>query len=333
MSERGRQLKIGIFVLVAVAMAAAGLLALGVRRGLERTLDFETYFPGSVGGLLVGSAVNLRGVRVGQVTSIGFSWIEYPGGQPDCVVVHFSVRESLRPAGTGSEALDPAVANGLRALIETEGFTGVSHLALEDVGPRKNPPLAYSWKARTTVIPSAPSQFNRLLSSAETTLNQLEKVDVDRLMVNLDQVLRAADAALENFAQLDVAGISRRMNQSLENANAAALEVRSLANAAALEVRSLANDTRQSLAQMHLDALVKDAGALIVSARETEAKLDRLVDRAAGIDVHEINQTLASARRAAQHLDDAAEELRRYPAGFLFGDAPPRVRGLDEEKR
>ncbi|TME44294.1 MAG: MCE family protein, partial [Chloroflexi bacterium] len=284
--------------------------------------DFETYFPGSVGGLLVGSAVNLRGVRVGQVTSIGFSWIEYPGGQPDCVVVHFSVRESLRPAGTGSEALDPAVANGLRALIETEGFTGVSHLALEDVGPRKNPPLAYSWKARTTVIPSAPSQFNRLLSSAETTLNQLEKVDVDRLMVNLDQVLRAADAALENFAQLDVAGISRRMNQSLENANAAALEV-----------RSLANDTRQSLAQMHLDALVKDAGALIVSARETEAKLDRLVDRAAGIDVHEINQTLASARRAAQHLDDAAEELRRYPAGFLFGDAPPRVRGLDEEKR
>jgi len=322
MSERGRQLKIGIFVLVAVAMAAAGLLALGVRRGLERTLDFETYFPGSVGGLLVGSAVNLRGVRVGQVTSIGFSWIEYPGGQPDCVVVHFSVRESLRPAGTGSEALDPAVANGLRALIETEGFTGVSHLALEDVGPRKNPPLAYSWKARTTVIPSAPSQFNRLLSSAETTLNQLEKVDVDRLMVNLDQVLRAADAALENFAQLDVAGISRRMNQSLENANAAALEV-----------RSLANDTRQSLAQMHLDALVKDAGALIVSARETEAKLDRLVDRAAAIDVHEINQTLASARRAAQHLDDAAEELRRYPAGFLFGDAPPRVRGLDEEKR
>ena len=317
MSERGRQLKIGIFVLVAVAMAAAGLLALGVRRGLERTLDFETYFPGSVGGLLVGSAVNLRGVRVGQ-----FSWIEYPGGQPDCVVVHFSVRESLRPAGTGSEALDPAVANGLRALIETEGFTGVSHLALEDVGPRKNPPLAYSWKARTTVIPSAPSQFNRLLSSAETTLNQLEKVDVDRLMVNLDQVLRAADAALENFAQLDVAGISRRMNQSLENANAAALEV-----------RSLANDTRQSLAQMHLDALVKDAGALIVSARETEAKLDRLVDRAAAIDVHEINQTLASARRAAQHLDDAAEELRRYPAGFLFGDAPPRVRGLDEEKR
>jgi paraquat-inducible protein B len=322
MSERGRQLKIGIFVLVAVAMAAAGLLALGVRRGLERTLDFETYFPGSVGGLLVGSAVNLRGVRVGQVTSIGFSWIEYPGGQPDCVVVHFSVRESLRPAGTGSEALDPAMANRLRALIETEGFTGVSHLALEDVDPRKNPPLAYSWKARTTVIPSAPSQFNRLLSSAETTLNQLEKVDVDRLMVNLDQVLRAADAALENFAQLDVAGISRRMNQSLENANAAALEV-----------RSLANDTRQSLAQMHLDALVKDAGALVMSARQTEAKLDRLVDRAAGIDVREINQTLASARRAAQHLDDAAEELRRYPAGFLFGDAPPGVRGLDEEKR
>ena len=61
--------------------------------------------------------------------------------------------------------------------------------------------------------------------------------------------------------------------------------------------------------------------------------IDRLVDRFSAVDVRQMNETIASARRAAQHLDDAAEELRRYPAGFLFGEAPPRIRGLDEEKR
>jgi phospholipid/cholesterol/gamma-HCH transport system substrate-binding protein len=322
MSERTRQLKIGIFVLAALGIAAALLFALGIRRGLEKTLAFETYFPRSVSGLLVGSPVTLKGVRVGEVTAIGFSWIEYPGGRPVSVIVHFSVKESLRPAGSADSAdLDAAVAGGLRAIIETEGFTGVAHLALEDVEPEKNPPLRYTWKPRTPVIPSAPSQLSQLFSSASTTLNQLEKVDVDRLVNSVDRLLQTADKTLQNLTQFDAKGVSRGLNQTLASASSAALEL-----------RALASDTRRAVADMHLDALGRDADALVLAAGETNAKLDRLVDRFSAVDVRQVNETIASARRAAQHLDDAAEELKRYPAGFLFGDAPPRVHALDEER-
>ena len=320
MSERTRQLKIGTFVLVGLGIVAVGLLALGLRRGLERTLAFETYFPGSVGGLLVGSPVQLKGVRVGEVTAIGFSWIEYPGGRPLCVVVHFSVKESLRPADRAE--LDAAIAQGLRAIIETEGFTGVAHLALEDVDPVKSPPLRYTWKPRTPVIPSAPSQLNRLLSSAATTLNQLERVDVERLVSSVDRVLQTADRTLQNFAEFDARELSRRLNRALASADAAAVEL-----------GGVASDARRALAGMHLDALGQNAGALVLAAAESNAKLERLLDRLSTLDVHELNETVASARRAAQHLDDAVEELRRYPAGFLFGDAPPQIRGFNEEKR
>jgi len=322
MSERTRQLKIGIFVLVAVVIAAAGLLALGVRRGLEKTLRFETYFRGSVSGLLVGSPVTLKGVRVGAVTAIGFSWIEYPGGRPACVIVHFSVKESLRPSGPESADLDAAIADGLRAIIETEGFTGVAHLALEYVEAEKNPLLPHTWKPRTPVIPSAPSQLSQLFSSASTTLNQLERVDVARLVDSVDRLLQTADKTLQNLAQFDAKGLSRGLNQTLASANSAALEL-----------GALARDTRRAVADMHLDALGRDADALVLAAGETNGKIDRLVDRFSAVDVRQVNETIASARRAAQHLDDAAEELRRYPAGFLFGEAPPRIRGLDEEKR
>ncbi len=322
MSERTRQLKIGIFVLVALGVAAAGLFTLGIRRGLERTLTFETYFPGSVSGLLVGSPVTLKGVRVGEVTAIGFSWIEYPGGRPACVIVHFSVKESLRPAGPDPAELDGAVADGLRAIIETEGFTGVAHLALEDVETEKNPPLRYTWKPRTPVIPSAPSQLSQLFSSASTTLNQLERLDVDRLVHSLDHLLQTADKALQNLAQFDAKGVSRSLNRTLGSANSAALEL-----------GALASDTRRAVADMHPGALGRDAAALVLAAGETNAKIERLVDRFSAVDVRQVNETIASARRAAQHLDDAAEELRRYPAGFLFGEAPPPIGDLDEEKR
>jgi ABC-type transporter Mla subunit MlaD len=317
MSERARQLKIGAFVLVGVAVAVAGVLSLGVRSKLERTATLETYVTGNVGGLVVGSPVKLKGVRVGEVTAMGFSWREYPGGEPSCVVVHFKVKEDLRPAD-----LDAAVKRGLRAIIEAEGITGVSHLSLDEVDPEKNPPVHHSWMPRSPVIPSAPSAFTQMLSSAATTLGQLQQLDVERLVSATERILQTADRALERLAELDVKGVSHRLNRTLDSTSAAALEF-----------RALASDSRRSVDALHLDALGQHADHLLASAEETNAKLERLLDRLSAVDVRGVNETLASARRAADHLDESVEEMRRYPPGFLFGEAPPRIGGLEEEKR
>src|SRR5699024_10296124 len=62
--------KLGLFVVAALAIALATVVALGLRR-LNRAADpLVTYFDESVQGLDVGSPVKFRGVTLGNVQSI-----------------------------------------------------------------------------------------------------------------------------------------------------------------------------------------------------------------------------------------------------------------------
>ena len=87
MSEKANQLRIGIFVVLGVAILLAALFLFGIRSAFQPTYTLETYVPTDVEGLSVGSVVKLRGVAVGKVTEIGFSWNMYEVVQPAVVVV------------------------------------------------------------------------------------------------------------------------------------------------------------------------------------------------------------------------------------------------------
>ncbi len=86
MSEKASQFRIGVFVSVGAAILLTGLFVFGIRTAFQPTYMFETYSTDNVEGLSVGSIVTLRGVPVGKVTEIGFSWNMYEVGQPACVV-------------------------------------------------------------------------------------------------------------------------------------------------------------------------------------------------------------------------------------------------------
>ena len=77
MSTTTNHFKLGLFTLCGLAILIAAVLAFGARSYFEPTSLFETYIPGDVTGLAVGSAVELRGVDVGKVKRISFSWSEY----------------------------------------------------------------------------------------------------------------------------------------------------------------------------------------------------------------------------------------------------------------
>ena len=63
MSEKASQFRIGLFVVLGVAIVLAGLFVFGIRSAFQPTYMFETYTTGDVDGLTVGSVVKLRGVR------------------------------------------------------------------------------------------------------------------------------------------------------------------------------------------------------------------------------------------------------------------------------
>jgi paraquat-inducible protein B len=67
MSAKVNNIRIGIFVLIALFLFIAGLLAFGARSYFAVKSTYETAIVGEVTGLSIGSGVLFRGVPIGKV--------------------------------------------------------------------------------------------------------------------------------------------------------------------------------------------------------------------------------------------------------------------------
>ena len=96
------------------------------------------------------------------------------------------------------------------------------------------------------------------------------------------------------------------------------------------EVRGLAEDARKTLQAMQLETVGADADRLL---NDLDSRLAILIEKLNGVDVRALNDTFAGTRDAARNLNDALEELKTHPSGFLFGGAPPPASGLSKEDK
>jgi paraquat-inducible protein B len=312
--------KLGLFVIGGVTLAVVALLAFGLRRRLQPKVGFETYVTDSVGRLRAGSVVKLNGVNVGEVTSLEFSWNEYPGGMPACVVVHFDVVARALPR-SAQTFLDEAVPRGLRAVVDTEGITGMTVLALTNVDPAENPPLQVSWTPRRPVVPSAPSEVDRIIRSVRTTLASVQRIDFERIGAQLDGLLAAANATLRQLDRLDVQRLSGALSASADRIGAASDDI-----------GALAREARAAVHGMQLDALGRDAGGLVASLRDTNARLQLLLDRLSDVDARDLHETLDGVHEAVRGLNEVIAQLQGYPSGFFLGGAPPPARSVERSR-
>lgn len=317
MSAKANQFRIGIFVVAGVGILAVALFLFGIRGTFEPMYRFETYVTGDVAGLSKGSAVKLRGVAVGKVKEIGFSWRLYGDAPPRCVVVRFEVEEKVSPFPPESDLeaeVRRVVENGFRAIVQSEGITGSSVLALKTVDPKIYPPLAVPWKPRDIYIPSAPSQFGQILDSLDRTLANLAALDLGKIGASADRALNSADATIRKLGELDLPALSRDVNR-----------VTADASTAVREFQGLASDARKTLQALQLERVGADADRLV---NNLNSQLQVLIARLNAVDVPALNDTLAGTREAARNLNDALEALKTHPSGFLFGAAPAPFSGL-----
>jgi hypothetical protein len=316
MSVKANQYRIGIFVAIGIAILVAALFLFGIRSALEPTYGFETYVTGDVAGLSKGADVKLRGVLVGKVTEIGFSWKLYGNVRPRCVVVRFKIKSSVSPVPEGETEAEVhrLVESGFRAIIQPEGITGSSIVALRTLDPKLYPPLVVPWTPRYYYIPSAPSQIGQILASLERTLANIATLDLGKIGASADRVLNSADVTLRKLGELDVPGISRNVNR-----------VAADASAAVKEYQGLAADARQTLQALKLERVGADTSRLV---NNLDSQLRVLITKLNAVDVPALNDTLAGTREAARNLNDALEALRAHPSGFLFGAAPAPAAGL-----
>ena len=318
MSQPVNNFKIGLFTLAGLALLLLGLVAFGLRSYLRPVTMYETYIPGDVAGLTVGSAVELRGVAVGKVSRIAFSWIEYKPTYPTYVVVQFDMRNDISPgsiSGAQNALLEDAIRRGLRARIKGRGVTGTSILSIEFVNPDANPPITVPWTPTYTYIPSAPGQLMEIFDAADKVLHNLQNLDLAGINQHVQYDLKSAGNLLDKAGQIDFNALGTNLTGLLT-------EVRG----SNTRLKALLSDTDDTVKHAQLEKLSADLDALTGQLQDAVGRLEPGV---ANVDFDALNQTILNAQQTLRDLDDAVTTLKRYPSGFILGKPPTPVKQVE----
>ena len=219
--------RLGAFVLAAIGVLIAVILIFGGGKFFQKSFMVETYVKQSVTGLDAGAAVRFRGVKIGQVTSIGLSGDIYERDLPfherrQYVVVRMQIFGDK----VNADQIAEFVKNHLRARIKSMGITGVNYVEFDFVASAADsPPLPYSWKPEYPVIPSLPNQADEIISGIQKLISALNDMNIDGTQKKLDALLgnlnvlmvgngKGNEGVIESVNQLNV--IMARINKATD---------------------------------------------------------------------------------------------------------------------
>jgi ABC-type transporter Mla subunit MlaD len=314
MSDQARNVRVGAFVLGGIGLALGCVLLLGAGSLFERPVVVETVFDESVAGLSVGSAVYLRGVKLGEVSAIGFVGDYYdvsasanPITAAGWVLVRMEIGRG-RYEARGQEGLSELIRRGLRLQLSPVGITGITIVQADFLDPERYPPLEASWQPENVYVPSAPSTITQLSTAADRLMTRIDKLDVERLLTNLDTLLVNVNEVVE---RADVEGVQRSLSALLDDVRLTSSELRGQVKQAGFG--DLNAEARKSLAQLNA-ALTRVQQLVDTGSEELGAAFDNL-------------------RVTSENLRDASETARSYPSLILFGQPPPAKPAQASEKR
>jgi len=351
-SQKANYFKLGLFVIGALVSGVVVLLVIGSGRWFERKITIETYFNESVQGLDIGSKIKFKGVVIGEVTKISFTYVVYQQDLPTLQRARYVLVESqIQPRLVGGRAAagdltEPAnakmeVERGLRIRLTPQGITGTSYLELDYVDPPP-PPLPVAWTPNNVYIPSAPSTVAQFVNSASEIIERLHKLDIEGTLANLNKLMLTTN---DRLAAVDTKGLSDRAVKTLDRmdqtlANLDTKKITTEGAALLTELRSTNNELKTLLANPAWQKLPEDASQAVNKVRElvsdpklqsTVNRLERTMSRVyriLGGGEMDLASTIANLRTITDNLRDLTEDAKRYPSHLLFGEPPkplPRI--------
>ncbi len=346
MSLKANYFKLGLFVIGALVAGAVVLVVIGSGRWFQPKLTIETYFNESVQGLDRGSKLKYRGVAIGEVTRIGFTYNKYQQDRPMAERARYVIVESqieprlLGGRGAAGDITQPDAAKleverGLRMRLAPQGITGTSYLEIDYVDPPP-PILPIDWTPDNIYIPGAPSTVTTFVNSAIGILDKLHKLDIEDMLTNLNTLLVTTNARMD---ALDTKAISRRAVTVLGKletslANLATKKLSDEGVALLSELRATNAELKKTLSNPALQKLPDDAGAAVARIRtivddpnlpKTLSHLSRTlgrIDRILGVGEADLTVTLENLRQITDNLRDLTEDAKRYPANVFLGEPP-----------
>ena len=311
MDRDANYVAVGAFVLLVIAMALSFVLWYTNQQDKRIYLRYEIYFPGTVSGLTPGSSVRYLGVDVGKVARILID-----PQQHNRVLVIADI-----------EATAP-IDGRTRASLSLQGITGLLFIDLKQYG-KSTVPGVLADGLHYPVIPSAPSDFDVLLSNLPALTTNLVEL-VDRVnQVFSDENVRAFKATLDNarLASEHLPGTLREAQELVADARSAFQEVKG----AAADLRAI-----EAQAAPDLESALANVRRISDNLAKTSDRLDRfiadnepVVTRFTHQSLPELEQLLRESRQAARDFRDLSRSLKQNPSQLIY---EPNYRGVEVAK-
>jgi len=326
METRASHILIGGFVLVSV-IALFGFIIWLARVDVDggRTL-YDIYFKGSVAGLSVGGDVRYHGIKIGAVQTINVD-----AEDPTRVKVQVEVDQAT------------PIREGDMARLQLQGITGLSFINID--GASKGAQPIEIPEDGVPVIPSQPSEFEKLFAGAPQLLDQANLLllhanellsednrrnlsaiiaDIRTLTSSLagraDQVETLVDTWVETSkdvkqASHDVQVLVSKSQGLVDEATTVLAVARSslmeFDDVVAIDVRGLLGDLRKTAKSAN--DLVDGANAIVTDNRE-----DLSVFASDGLG--DIQQLVTETRLLIASMLRVSERLESDGARFLLGE-------------
>ena len=211
METRARHVLIGLFTLIAAALAV--LFALWLGRS-DRSRDFHLYdiaFEEAVSGLSRGSTVEFNGIRVGDVVDLRLD-----PDNPRNVFARVRVER------------DAPVRTDTQAMLMPVGITGTSLIRLSSGNDPAPQPLAGD-DENIPIIHATPSPMSKLLAGGEDVLYNFNQLLVSANTLFSNENIQSLSKTLAHIEKTTQALANQRdgLGQAIANFNQAAVQAKS----------------------------------------------------------------------------------------------------------
>lgn len=333
MAKPASKTLIGAFVVGAVALVVVAIALFGSGKLFAERPRFVMFFPGSVNGLEVGSPVQFRGVKIGEVVGISASFNPkdlsimipvYVETDPASMRVPEQYRHLIQ--GKRYEFIGHLVKKGLKAQLRMKSLiTGQLYVAV-DFYPDK--PARFSGlDKRYPEIPTIPSTSEVLMATleqvplTEITTKLLKVTEGVERIVNSPEIkgsLKNLDAGLEQLTQLirDIDDEVKPLATNLRETSTAARD----AFAQAQKTLAL-NDGKPGEVAENLNNTLKKVDATLEDLRLGIVTYGKLADRNMNLG-YDVSKTLQEIEGAARSIRTLTDYLERHPEALVKGKQP-----------
>ena len=351
MAKEANKTLIGVFVVGAIALAVVGITIFGSGKFFQDNPTYVMYFDGSINGLTVGSPVEFRGVKIGQVTEIKASFS--PKNLDFVIPVYVQIdNDNFDLIGEGRilprfdkyEFYKPLIAKGLKAQLNVKSFiTGQLFISV-DFYP-KLPTKFTKLETRYPEVPTIPSDMQQIMATiqkipfnviADRLAKAMEGVEkmanspeidkglknINRIILDTNTLVSHIDAELKPLVA-NLAETSNSARYAFTQAGDLAIDLKGTSGSAkgaftqAEKTLALKEGVPGELASGIREATVK-ASATLEQMHSTLVAYEQITEGKAGIG-YDLRKSLIEIEGATRAIRSLADYLERHPESILKG--------------